>query len=181
TLFYNSQSEPEKAHIVNAFSFEFGKINSLDIRKRYLGILTQVDEDLVKQVANNLGLEVPKGLAEETLFYAKQNHADYPITPNKPEVEKSEALSMEYKKVESIKTRKVAILVANGSCEESIEKITLPLEEGGATPVLIGPNVGSITSKQGNVIAIEHSFLTEASVLYDALFIPSGEDAIKIL
>ncbi|MFD2744347.1 MULTISPECIES: catalase [Sphingobacterium] len=181
TLFYNSQTEPEKEHIISAFSFELGKINSVEIRKRYLGILTQVDQDLVTKVAKNLGLEVPSGLAEETLFYAKQNHADYPITPKKPEIEKSEALSIEHKKVETIKTRKIAILVADGTCQDSLDKITNPLEEGGATPVLIAPNVGSITTKQGNVLPIEHSFLTESSVLYDAMFIPSGEKAIELL
>lgn len=181
TLFYNSQSEPEKSHIVSAFSFELGKINIVEVRKRYLGILSQVNKDLAKQVADNLGLEVPNGLAEETLFYAKQNHADYPITPKKPEIEKSEALSMEFNKVESIKTKKVAVLVADGVCEESLEKLTIPLKEGGATPVLIGPKVGSVKSKQGNILAIEHSFLTEASVLYDALFIPSGDGSIKAL
>lgn len=181
TLFYNSQSEPEKAHIVSAFSFELGKINSVDIRKRYLGILTEVDKNLAQQIADNLGLDVPAGLAEETLFYAKQNHADYPIVPTKPEVEKSKALSIEFNKVESIKTKKIAILVADGVCEESIEKLSIPLEKGGATPVFIGPRVGSVKTKQGGSIAIEHSFLTEASVLYDALFIPSGENAIKAL
>jgi catalase len=55
-LFFNSQSEPEKNHMVDAFSFELGKCETLNIRERMLGILAQVDTGLAAQVAYNLGL-----------------------------------------------------------------------------------------------------------------------------
>ena len=61
TLFYNSQSEAEKNHIINAFSFELGKVETVAIRKRMLGLLTRVDKTLVSEVAGKLGLPVPKG------------------------------------------------------------------------------------------------------------------------
>ena len=58
-LFFNSQSKPEKEHIINALTFELGKLKSDDIRSRMLGRLTFVDTDLAKQVAAGLGIPDP--------------------------------------------------------------------------------------------------------------------------
>src|SRR5664280_3306824 len=38
TLFFNSQSEAEKTHIVNAFRFELGKLETAAIRERVVGL-----------------------------------------------------------------------------------------------------------------------------------------------
>lgn len=45
-LFFNSQSDPEKNHIVDALSFELGKVKTVEIRERMLGILSMIDKDL---------------------------------------------------------------------------------------------------------------------------------------
>ena len=50
-LFYNSQSPPEKAHIVQALQFELGKVEVSAIRARMLGLLAQVDKTLAGLVA----------------------------------------------------------------------------------------------------------------------------------
>jgi len=60
TLFFNSQSKPEKKHIVDAFTFELGKVERVKIRERMIGLLTQVDQSLAAKVAGGLGLPVPK-------------------------------------------------------------------------------------------------------------------------
>ena len=59
-LFYNSQSPVEKAHIVRAFRFELTKVQVAAIRERVVSQLVNVDADLAKQVADGLGIEVPK-------------------------------------------------------------------------------------------------------------------------
>ena len=51
TLFFNSQSEPEKMHIIDALRFELGKVQTTEIRKRMLMVLNQVDKGLAAQVA----------------------------------------------------------------------------------------------------------------------------------
>src|SRR5678815_3675544 len=56
TLFYNSQTETEKDHIVSALRFELGKVEVVDIRKRMVGILLQIDRSLAQRVAAGLGL-----------------------------------------------------------------------------------------------------------------------------
>src|SRR6185295_12557572 len=60
TLFYNSQSEAEKRHLINALRFELGKVDIPEIRSRMVGILTQIDKGLATQVAEGLGITVPK-------------------------------------------------------------------------------------------------------------------------
>ncbi len=59
TLFFNSQAEHEKNHIIKALTFELGKLKSDVIRERMLGILTQVDSGLAMKVADGLGMPVP--------------------------------------------------------------------------------------------------------------------------
>src|SRR5687768_9975893 len=59
TLFFNSQTEPEKGHIIRALRFELGKVETISIRERMLGLLAQVDKNLAQQVAEGLGLSVP--------------------------------------------------------------------------------------------------------------------------
>ncbi|UKB86055.1 catalase [Chryseobacterium sp. MEBOG06] len=181
TLFFNSQSPEEQEHIINALSFELSKVNDVNIRQRELAILNQIDKKLAKNVADNLGLTVSKELDPLTLKFARQNHPNYPIKPKKPEVEKSSELSM---KVEpgkgNIKTRKVAFLIDNGVSKTSVDIMKKALEKEGAQAVLIASQVGKIKFKEGGEEDIKYSYLTEASVCYDAFYTPDG-DSVKTL
>lgn len=62
TLFYNSQTDWEKRHIVGGFRFELSKVTVPAIRRRMLASLRNVDEDLAAQVARGIGLELPEPL-----------------------------------------------------------------------------------------------------------------------
>jgi catalase len=62
TLFFNSQTEPEQNHIVNALRFELGKVETPHIRERMLFLLAQVDKTLANRVAEGLGANVPAKL-----------------------------------------------------------------------------------------------------------------------
>ena len=54
-LFFNSQSEPEKNHMIDALRFELGKVETVAIRERMLFLLSQVDNGLANEVAYGLG------------------------------------------------------------------------------------------------------------------------------
>lgn len=180
-LFYHSQSKEEQMHMVNAFSFELSKVNDVKVRERELAILHQIDPDLATQVGTNLGLKPPKQLDELTLKFARQNHPEYPIQPEQPEVERSDALSMKVKPGEgTIATRKVAFLVGDGVSKASVDQMKTQLTKEGAQAVLIAPHVGAIKYKEGGKEAIQHSYLTDASVLYDGFYTPEG-DSVKTL
>lgn len=180
-LFFNSQSPEEQSHIINALSFELSKVSDDNIRKRELAILNQIDKKLAKNVGDHLGLTASKELDPLTLKFARQNHPDYPVKSKKPEVEKSSELSMKVRAgMGTIKTRKVAFLIDNGVSKASIDKMKKALEREGAQAVLIASRVGKIKFKEGGEEDIKYSYLTEASVCYDAFYTPDG-DSVKTL
>ncbi|HMR18202.1 MAG TPA: catalase, partial [Sphingobacterium sp.] len=180
-LFFNSQSPEEQEHIINAFSFELSKVADVDVHKRELAILNQVDQNLAKKVGDNLGLIPPKELDALTVKFARHNHPQYPIQPKKPEVEKSGALSMKVKPGEgTVQTRKVAFLIDDGVSQASVDKMKGKLEIEGAMAVLIASHVGKIRYKEGGEVEVQHSYLTDASVLYDAFYTPDGDSVMKL-
>lgn len=181
TLFFKSQSAEEQQHIIDALSFELSKVNDENIRRRQLAILNQIDKDLAKKVGHNLGQTPPAELDELTLKFARQNHPNYPLKAKSPEVTSSAALSMKVKPGEgTIKTRQVAFLVDDGVSKAAVDKMKQALAKEGAEAVLISSHVGALTYKEGGTEAIQHSYLTDASVLYDAFYTPDG-DSVKAL
>jgi catalase len=56
-LFFRSMSEPEQRHIISAFAFELGKVETVAVRKRMLGHLMIIDEALGNGVEAALGME----------------------------------------------------------------------------------------------------------------------------
>ncbi|MCE7042455.1 catalase HPII [Dyadobacter sp. CY312] len=182
TLFFNSQSEPEKNHIVDAFSFELGKVEIPEIRKRMVGILTLVDKDLAAKVADNLGIEVPEPPAQlNHSVPADGNPEEFQPFTKEQKPDASTALSMLNTKKDSIKTRKIAILAANGVDEKSLNDMKNALTAEGAVPMIIAPKLGKIKGIKGNETKVDMSFLTTASVLFDAVFVPGGAQSAATL
>ena len=175
-LFFNSQSEPEKNHIIDALSFELGKVETVAIRQRMVGILSQIDKALATAVAYNLGLHVPKK-PEEPINHSIPADGDpkkfQPIKVTSS-LDKSPALSMANTIKDSIRTRKIAILAADGADEASIVKMKKALEAAGAVTHVIAPKLGVVTAENDAEIPVDQSLLTAASVLYDAVYVAGG-------
>jgi len=183
TLFFNSQSEHEKNHIINALTFELGKLNSNLIRERMLGILTQVDPTLAAKVADGLGMPVPKQpqYPINHSIPADGIQENYEPIKMKQSLKKSEALSMANTIKNSIKTRCIAILAANGVDENSLTAMKNALEVEGAKTKIIAPKLGTIKGATGKEIKVDMSFQNTASVLFDAVYIPSGAKSAAAL
>jgi catalase len=177
TLFFNSQSEPEKNHIVDAFRFELGKLKKEDIRIRVLSILTQVDKTLAARVAKGLGISVP-GKPEQPLNHSIPADGDpkkfQPIKINSS-FHKSDALSMVNTVKDTIQTRQIAILIADGVDDVSLNKMKQAIESAGGKTYIIASHLGNILSEKNKKIKVNQSFLTGASVLFDAVYIPDGK------
>ena len=183
TLFFNSQSQPEKDHIVNALSFELGKVMNPDIRSRMLRILNQVDKGLAKQVALALRLDVPHN-NDEPLNHsipADGNPADFQPKKTKADIDISPALSMANTIKDSIRTRKIAILAADGVDAAALKTMKDALVSAGATVRIIAPYQGHIVAADDKKIPVDGSLLTEASVLYDALYVPGGKKSVAAI
>ena len=165
SLFWRSQAAWEQDHIINAFCFELGKINVLDVRKRMVSTLTQVDATLAQRVADGLGMDVPPPpVGAENI-----PRTDHP--------KKDDALSMAKTRKAAITGRKIGFLVADGVDVLAIETMRTALEAGGATVKLIAPKSGEISNSKNQRMAVDHSFPTVGSVLFDALYVPGGASA----
>ncbi|MBW4889997.1 catalase [Mucilaginibacter sp. HMF5004] len=182
TLFFNSQSEAEQSHIVDALRFELGKLETPAIRERMVGILSKVSDVLAKKVAEGLGMPVPK--PEEPLnhnYGADANPVDYQDQPKKQGLDKSAALSIANTVKDSIKTRQIAFLTADGVDGESVKAMKAALVAEGAQVKIIAPHGGFIKDAKGGDVKVDMSFLTAASVLFDAVFIPAGDKSVAAL
>ena len=179
-LFFNSQSDPEKNHMIDAFSFELGKVQSTDVRSRMLGILSMVDSGLAANVAFALRLPVPEDpeLPMNRSIPADADPADYDPVVVEGSLTASAALSMANSPKDSIKTRKIAFLAADGVDSKSLNNLKTALEAEGAMVEVIAPRLNYILSATDEEIHVHHSFLTAASVLFDAVYVPGGTNSV---
>lgn len=181
TLFFNSQTQVEKNHIIKALRFELGKLETIAIKTRMLGLLSQIDKTLADKVAQGLGLKVLSS-PEKPINHGVGANADkQKYEPKKvtQSVKSSDALSMIKNKTlsKTIVTRQVAFLCSEGVHQASINAMKTALEKAGATAKIIAPHLGTIKTSEGNELAVDQSFLIAASVLFDAVYIPGGKNA----
>jgi catalase len=182
TLFFNSQSEEEKEHIIKAFSFELGKVETVAVRERMLGILSKIDKGLATSVAGCIGAHVPQKVEQFNFSVpADGEPAAYDSIMAKSSVDRSEALSMANTIKNSIKTRKIAILAADGVAAASLDAARKLLLAEGASCEIIAPKLMAITADDGTEIQPDKSLLTTASVFYDAVYVPGGTNSVATL
>ena len=183
TLFYNSQGQAEKNHSTDAFRFELSKVQIPAIRERMVGLLTQVDKTLAENVAEALGIKAPSGpvMPMNHSVPADGNPKNFqPIKVQLP-VSSSPALSMENLKRDSVKTRQVAILAANGVDDSALNAMKNALQTQGVICKIIAPKLGDIIGISGKKIKADQSFLIAASVLFDGVYIAGGNECVQAL
>ncbi len=163
TLFWNSMSKPEKHHIVKGAHFELGKVKDKKIRKRVIyELFNQVDHNFAVQVAKGVGIDPPP--SGETTNHGK----------------KSPALSMENTVKDTIKSRKIAVLALDGYNHSHIKEVKEALMKEGAQVEIIsesGDNIKSGTDE----IEVDKTFITAGSIMFDAIFIPGGNQSTEAL
>jgi catalase len=170
TLFFESQTPQEQAHIVAGFRFELSKVTVLAIRERVVSSLRNVSEALASSVAAGLGIGMPAPMPRAIKR-----------TP-KPEISVSKALSLLALPGDGgVATRKIAILIANGIAGESITAIMEALAEAGAVPRLLGCRLGTVNSEEGEAFEVDATLENSPSVLFDALVLPDGIEAVENL
>jgi catalase len=183
TLFWNSQSHAEKAHIVQALRFELGKVETSAIRERMVGLLAHVDKTLAGLVAQGLGLKVPAKVDGPLNMSVPADGIikQFQPKPRTISTERSPALSMATTLKGDITTRKIAILAADGFDDAAVSGMKKALNAAGAQAKIVSPRLGVLKSKNGANESIDFSFLTAGSVLFDAVYIPGGPQSIGIL
>jgi catalase len=170
TLFWNSQTPVEKEHIVNAFRFELTRVQTPAVRERMVSGLMNVAPELARAVAEGLGLTampapMPKVLKKSV----------------RPEVSASPALSLMTRPGDlSIRARRVAILVADGVASADLTAIADRLTQEGAVPRFLASRLGAVAGNAGT-IEVDGTVAALPSVLFDAVVLPDGADAVRSL
>ena len=170
-LFFNSQAPHEQQHIIDAFAFELSKVTVAGIRERTVAMLRNASETLAQGVAAKLGMPQmppppPKASPTE-------------ITP---EVTQSAFLSLLARPGErGIRSRKIAIMVADGVNAQTVTAIAQSLIAEGAVVRLVGQHVGLLQDEAGGALDADASFMNSPSVVFDAAVIADGDKAVDAL
>ena len=146
TLFWNSQTPIEKAHIMRGFRFELTKVQVPAIRERVVAMLANVDTALGGALAGELGMEMPEPHAQ-----GAEARAQARGRRSRPRCRCSRARDG------SIRTRRVAIFVADGVDGEAAQALHAGLIEQGAVPRYVGVAPGHGADRAGRDAAKSRS------------------------
>ncbi|KAF7333781.1 Catalase [Mycena venus] len=158
-LFVNSLSAPEKAHLIAGFSFELNHCDDPVVYESYTKLLNNIDFDLATAVATNVGGVLPSEVGRPNHGQTTFGISQLDFMPKTP----------------TIKSRRIAILVADGFDATGVTVMKTALKASGAVPFVIGPRRGNISSSGGSEgVFADHHFESQRSTMFDALYIPNG-------
>ena len=160
-LFFRSQTEIEQAHLASAIVFELSKVSLAHVRERVLANLQNVDETLAQRVADGLNLPLPKA-------------SEPGVAPI--DLDASPALRIVGKYPDTLKGRKVAILVADGSDGAVVDAVKAAVEGDGGSVFIVAPKIGGAKLKDGKTLVADGQLAGSPSVLFDAVAIVLSED-----
>ncbi|KAM5351089.1 hypothetical protein ACJ41O_003812 [Fusarium nematophilum] len=168
-LFYNSLSEPEKAHLRAALSFELDHCDEAIVYERLTQRLAEIDGGLAGLVADMVGGEKPRSGGPNDGKTAK-NLSQMDFLPSTP----------------TIATRRIAIIIADGYDPIAFNAVHAAIKAQSALPFVLAPRRSAIfsskedSSKDKGIIP-DHHLEGQRSTMFDALFIPGGEKSIQTL
>ncbi len=153
-MFYRSLTPLEQDHVVEAFTFELGKVYEQAVKERELLVLANVDTSLCERVAAGLGLPAPAGTPPE----------DVTLSP---------ALSQIDPEPGPVAGRKVGVVADENSDLAGIGKLRKAADKAGVQVVVIAAH-GGVLGKGRTKEIIERTFDTARSIEFDAVVVAGG-------
>ena len=143
SMFYRSMTPVEQAHIVEAYTFELGKIYEQAIKERVLGVLANIDADLcLSQVAGrDSDYSAPSGT---------------PAIDTTPSPALSQVLTTPGARSPR---RKIGVVADAGSDLTGIKRMRAAAEKLGASVLVVAP-VGGVLKKGRTTLPIDRTNLT---------------------
>lgn len=154
-LFWNSMSAPEKRHIIDAFIFEVGKVNSRSVRQQVVDMFVHVDKEMAMIIAEGIGVNPPTG---------EQSN----VTASSP------ALSQENTN-RYPNTLKVGVLIGDGFNGAEVVAAVKAFLNAGIRVDIVSEKLGTIRSADNFQVDVNETFLTTDPVLFDALYVVGGK------
>ena len=171
TLFWNSMTEVEQDHIVDAYTFELSKVDVPAVVERMVSRLVFVDETLAARVCVGLGLPFP--VVPDDAADAESATDDVPDATGG--IESSPALAMVTEDEFPADGRVVHILADDGADLAGIRTLQEAILAAGAAPHVVATHKGAITGRRGgDSLPVDRSFHTASSAEADAIVIAGG-------
>ena len=168
-LFWNSQSEIEKQHIINALGFELDHCDDPVVYERMVTRLTDISLDLAVAVAEKVGGPIPTKAGRPNHGQKAKGLSMFDFTP--------EALGL----APTIMTRMIAIIIADGFNYTEYEAVKGALSAAGALVFTIGTKRQPVKSSGGPSVAPDHHFEGMRSTMFDSIYIPGGEHVSTLM
>ncbi|KIX08516.1 uncharacterized protein Z518_03172 [Rhinocladiella mackenziei CBS 650.93] len=165
-LFYNSMTDIEKQHIISALSFELDHCDEPVVYERVVSRLTEIDLSLATAVAEKVGAPTPNKQTRSNPGRQTKGLSQLEYMPENP----------------TIKSRRVAILIADGFDAVSYEAMKSALLAESALPFTISTKRQDVKAADGaSTVKPDHFLNGQRSTMFDAIFVPGGADSIKTL
>ena len=152
-MFWRSQNDVEKAHLVSALVFELAKVENQHVVVRTLAQVRNIDEDLARRAAEGLGMDLPERIPP----------AREPI-----DMDASAALSIIGNAKDTLQGRSIGILVAEGSDTAQVDAIRKAAEKAGAVVKLVGPKM-HVKLSNGKTTKMDGQVAGTPSLVFDAI------------
>lgn len=165
-MFFNSMTEPERRHIVSAFAFELGKLETAAIRKRMLGHLALIDKALCGGVSKALGV-------------LEMDQIKPALEPK--DLAPSPALSLIAKAPKSISGRKFGALLTNGIDGSLLKALQKAIAAEGAELAIVCRKIGGVVLADKSKVAAQHALSAAPSVIFDAVLLLTSEEGASEL
>lgn len=175
---YNSLSYTGQQQIADNFGLELSLLDQETAREQLLRTLAEIDPFLPPKAAYAMRLLLLKKQTEPLHLEKTEQERFSPLVEAN---EITTTLSMVYTIKDNIRTRRVAILAADGVSGKSVKTMKEALEAEGAETDIIAPIPGYVLSEEGESIPAAKSFATAASVFYDAVYVPRGWNSVFAL
>ncbi|KAI9703498.1 MAG: catalase A [Bogoriella megaspora] len=169
-LFYNSLSPQEKKHATAAYAFELDHCDDPVVYDRLSQRLADIDLSLAQTVAEMVGGTPPQKAGAQNHGKKAKGLSQVDFVPQEP----------------TIKSRRIAILIADGFDAVAYAAIVAAIKSAGALPFTIGPRRSAIyaageSKDHGKGVKPDHHLEGMRSTMFDSLFIPGGEQSVSTL
>lgn len=161
-MFYDSMSQVEKQHIIDAMSFELAKVKNQDVKQQIIEMFGNVNVDMVTEVAKNIGAKPP---STKEVKYDKVS----PALSQQNTIKKSDTL-------------KVGIIVSDKFNSEEFMSVMDALRSAKTMPQIISETLENVSGTDGGEVTPVHTLVSVDPVVFDSIYVLGGEnisDAFK--
>jgi catalase len=120
-------------------------------------MFANVSVDLATQMAEKMGCQPPAPPSAKTI-----------VMPPSPAVSQANKPSL-------AKTRKVAILIENGVCAQSLQAMITALGAAGVVYETVAATQTPVQTKGGAPVTPDKDFTTTSPLFYDGVYVPGGD------